>query len=348
MTRQEEKQQLRAIVRRLEAALAPEYKAKSARSIAHRLLAMPEYQEAQTVFCFVGTDREIDTRPILENALAAGKTLCVPLCTEPGRMESRQITDLNQLVPGHYGLLEPTADTPVIPVDAIDFAVLPCVTCNYLGQRLGHGGGYYDRFLSQYRGGTVLLCRELLIRQEIPVEPHDYPVPRALTERGKAPMAAGVDISKIAADQAAKAHKGIQFAVGSVFHLPVLEASCDLAMNLFAPLCAGEILRVLKPGGVFLLGVPDRRHLWQLKQAVYREPYENELKEPELPGFSLLEDYPVKDWLLLDNNEDIQNLFQMTPYYYKTSRQDQERAERLETLKTQVEFRVFVYRKQGA
>jgi len=71
MTRQEEKQQLRAIVRRLEAALAPEYKAKSARSIAHRLLAMPEYQEAQTVFCFVGTDREIDTRPILEDILAA-------------------------------------------------------------------------------------------------------------------------------------------------------------------------------------------------------------------------------------------------------------------------------------
>lgn len=184
MTRQEEKQQLRAIVRRLEAALAPEYKAKSARSIAHRLLAMPEYQEAQTVFCFVGTDREIDTRPILEDALAAGKTLCVPLCTEPGHMESRQITDLHQLVPGRYGLLEPTADTPVIPVYAIDFAVLPCVTCNYLGQRLGHGGGYYDRFLSQYRGGTVLLCRELLIRQEIPVEPHDYPVPWVLTERG--------------------------------------------------------------------------------------------------------------------------------------------------------------------
>ena len=70
------------------------------------------------------------------------------------------------------------------PSAAIDFAVLPCVTCNYLGQRLGHGGGYYDRFLSQYRGGTVLLCRELLIRQEIPVEPHDYPVPWVLTERG--------------------------------------------------------------------------------------------------------------------------------------------------------------------
>ena len=184
MTRQEEKQQLRAIVRRLEAALAPEYKAKSARSIAHRLLAMPEYQEAQTVFCFVGTDREIDTRPILEDALAAGKTLCVPLCTEPGRMESRQITDLHQLVPGRYGLLEPTADTPVSPVDAIDFAVLPCVTCNYLGQRLGHGGGYYDRYLQQITGTQAVLCRTALMCDEIPMEAHDRTIDFVICEAG--------------------------------------------------------------------------------------------------------------------------------------------------------------------
>ena len=184
MTRQEEKQQLRAIVRRLEAALAPEYKAKSARSIAHRLLAMPEYQEAQTVFCFVGTDREIDTRPILEDALAAGKTLCVPLCTEPGHMESRQITDLHQLVPGRYGLLEPTADTPVIPVDAIDFAVLPCVTCNYLGQRLGHGGGYYDRYLETHPGHkTIALAYEFQILHELPAEPYDKSVDMIVTEK---------------------------------------------------------------------------------------------------------------------------------------------------------------------
>ena len=184
MTRMEEKQQLRRTMRALEAGLSARYKEESSRAIAGHLLAMPEYQEAGTVFCFVGTDREIDTRPILEDILAAGKRLCVPLCTGKGIMELRQVTDLRQLVPGAYGILEPPADSPLVSVDEVDFAVLPCLTCNHLGQRLGRGGGYYDRFLSHYRGGTVLLCREKLIREEIPLEPHDYPVPWVLTERG--------------------------------------------------------------------------------------------------------------------------------------------------------------------
>ena len=184
MTRQEEKQQLRAIVRRLEAALAPEYKAKSARSIAHRLLAMPEYQAAETVFCFVSVGREINTRPVLGAALESGKTLCVPRCLGNGIMELRAIQSLDDLAPGAYGIPEPPEDAPIISVDRVDFAVLPCLTCNHLGQRLGRGGGYYDRFLASYRGGTVLLCREKLIREEIPVTPLDYPIPWVLTEAG--------------------------------------------------------------------------------------------------------------------------------------------------------------------
>ena len=184
MTRTEEKQQLRRTMRALESGLSARYKEESSRAIAAHLLAMPEYQEAGTVFCFVGTDREINTRPILEDILAAGKRLCVPLCMGKGIMELRQVTDLRQLVPGAYGILEPPADAPIVAVDEVDFAVMPCLTCNRLGQRLGRGGGYYDRFLSHYRGGTVLLCQEKLIREEIPLEPHDYPVPWVLTERG--------------------------------------------------------------------------------------------------------------------------------------------------------------------
>ena len=184
MTKTEEKQQLRRTMRALESGLSARYKAESSRAIAAHLLAMPEYQEAGTVFCFVGTDREIDTRPILEDVLAAGKRLCVPQCVGKGIMELRQVTDLRQLIPGAYGILEPSADAPLVSLDEVDFAILPCLTCNHLGQRLGQGGGYYDRFLSHYRGGTVLLCREKLIREEIPLEPRDMPVPWVLTERG--------------------------------------------------------------------------------------------------------------------------------------------------------------------
>lgn len=144
---------------------------------------MPEYQASSTIFCFVGTAHEIDTRPILTHALESGKRVCVPLCTAPGIMELREISSLADLAPGAYGILEPDPTRcGVVDTDEVDLAVLPCLCCNHLGHRLGQGGGYYDRFLSHYRGGTVLLCREKLLRQEIPLEPHDYPVPWVLTE----------------------------------------------------------------------------------------------------------------------------------------------------------------------
>ena len=184
MTKQEEKQRLRRTMRALERQLSDKYKAASSRSICALLLAMPEYQAASAVFCFVGTDHEIDTRPILAHALAAGKRLSVPRCTGPGIMELRQLRSLEELSPGAYGIPEPPESAPVMNPDDVDLAILPCLTCSHLGQRLGQGCGYYDRFLSNYRGGTALLCREKLIREEIPLEPHDYPIPWVLTETG--------------------------------------------------------------------------------------------------------------------------------------------------------------------
>ena len=184
MTKKEEKRALRATLRHLAEELPASYREKADAAIAAHLLSMPAYQEAETVFCFVGTGWEINTRPILADALATGKRLCVPLCTGPGIMELRQITSLEQLIPGAYHLPEPPAGAPAVPVDEVDLAILPCMSCNHLGHRLGRGGGFYDRFLSTYRSAAVLLCRERLIRDEIPLEPHDLPIPWVLTERG--------------------------------------------------------------------------------------------------------------------------------------------------------------------
>ena len=184
MTRKEEKIKLRATVRTLEKTLGETYKAKSSAAICRHLMALPEYRDAETVFCFVGTASEIDTTPLLNDALAAGKRLCVPLCVDKGIMELREIRDLGELTDGQYGLREPPADAPTVAVDDVDLAVIPCLTCDHAGRRLGKGGGYYDRFLSVYRAAAVLICRERLIREEIPAEPHDMPVPWVVTERG--------------------------------------------------------------------------------------------------------------------------------------------------------------------
>lgn len=184
MTRKEQKAQLRKTMLGIAQGLSPRYREAADRVILGYLLALPEYQEAETVLAYAGTDWEIDTRPLLEATLEAGKRLCLPLCGPEGRFSIREVNDLGELQTGAYGIPEPPETAAVVETDAVDFAVLPCLSCNYLGQRLGRGGGYYDRFLAHYRGGTVLLCREKQIREEIPVEPLDMPVPWVLTERG--------------------------------------------------------------------------------------------------------------------------------------------------------------------
>lgn len=185
MTIAEEKQALRLRVREQERALSARYKEESDAAIAALVRALPDYREARTVFSFFGTKREINTRPILEDALAAGKRLCLPLCTkEPGIMELRVVASLDDLTPGVFGILEPSADCPVLTPDEVDFAVLPCLSCTRAGRRLGQGGGYYDRFLTQYRGSAVVLCRGELLHEDIPLEPHDLPVPWVVTEKG--------------------------------------------------------------------------------------------------------------------------------------------------------------------
>lgn len=184
MTRKEEKQLLRKTIRAAERELPQSYKDRSSAEICAHLAAMPEYLAADTVFAFVGTTREIDTSAFLEDVLARGKRLCVPLCVGDGLMDLHHITSLEQLNTGAYGIREPSEDTPIVPVDEVDFAVIPCLSCSHGGKRLGQGGGFYDRFLAKYRSASVLVCRERLTREELPVEPHDLPIPWVMTEKG--------------------------------------------------------------------------------------------------------------------------------------------------------------------
>ena len=183
-TIQRQKDILRRELAKAERALTPAEKNASDAAILHHVVNTTVYHRARTVFAFVGRGDEIDTLPLLRRVLADGKRLCVPLCTAPGIMECREITDLSVLRPGAYRILEPPAEAPLVAPADIDLAVVPCAGASPDGWRLGRGGGYYDRLLPQLACPTCLICRERLMSEAVPTEEHDRRCTLYVTERG--------------------------------------------------------------------------------------------------------------------------------------------------------------------
>lgn len=183
MTVAEKKKALRQKIRTMERILPQAYRDESAAAICRRVTELPEYQAARVVFAFVGTEREIDTTPLLRDVLASGKMLCLPRCGAGHSMALCHVTALEQLKPGAYGILEPVENCPQLSAEDIDLVVTPCLSCSLRGDRLGQGGGYYDRFFDRYHGAAALLCRERLLSEEIPVEEYDKRFALIVTEK---------------------------------------------------------------------------------------------------------------------------------------------------------------------
>lgn len=180
MSFKEEKQKLRRTLRATHRPSAEESAAAAA-----NLIACPEYQSAKTIFCFVGAHAEFDTTAIINDALLAGKVVCVPLCMGRGLMEARRINALSDLVStGSFGILEPSGRAPLMRPEEIDFAVIPCLACDKRGFRLGHGGGYYDRYLENVKFAQALLCHSEQIVDRLPADAWDVSIRLIVTEKG--------------------------------------------------------------------------------------------------------------------------------------------------------------------
>ena len=180
----ERKALLRKELRAKSRALESVYRCAADAAIRAAVLGSEYYTEAHSIFAYLGVDWEIDTRPLLEQILADGKRLCLPLCTAEHEITLCHITDLNELVDGKYNIPEPPRSAPVLAANEVDLALIPCVGADRSGRRLGQGGGYYDTFLTDYHGATLLLCREAAVVEEVPVEPHDFLLPVLVTETG--------------------------------------------------------------------------------------------------------------------------------------------------------------------
>ena len=173
-------------------------------------------------------------------------------------------------------------------------------------------------------------------------------IARRLMEAGRKPSVAGIDLSRASLRYAARRLPEGEFAVASAYHLPVGDERIDLLVNCFSPLALEEFRRVLKPGGRFLYVVPGPEHLWALKQVLYEKPYRNKEIREDYPGFTWLEARQVRETVTLPDRQTIDDLFHMTPYYWKTPAAGVERLRVLEELAVEIAFDVHVYRREGA
>ena len=158
----------------------------------------------------------------------------------------------------------------------------------------------------------------------------------------------GIDLSKRGVMHAAKAAKregaSALFAVAGIFDLPVRDASLDAVVSMFAPVCEAEFCRVLKPGGILVLVGAGPDHLFSLKNVLYDTPYQNEARADAPAGMQLLASERVR-YVAEMENKALCDLFAMTPYFYRTSREGRERLLATDALGVDVDVEISIYKK---
>jgi 5-formyltetrahydrofolate cyclo-ligase len=169
-----------AMLERL-AGLTTEERDAAASRLAARVLALPETAAADLVLCCLSFGHEIDTRGLIGGLIAAGKRVCVPRCVE-GRRELTLHLFPCPLETLPFGLEQPRAGTVAIPPAAVDLALIIGLAFDAAGYRLGHGGGYFDRFLSAHPLTTIGLAHDFQRVERLPVEGHDVALAQIVTD----------------------------------------------------------------------------------------------------------------------------------------------------------------------
>jgi 5-formyltetrahydrofolate cyclo-ligase len=153
--------------------------------IKDKLFKEEMFKKAKVVMFYVSLKDEVDTLPMIDEALKAGKRVCVPvILKEEMKLIAGEIKDRKQdLEKQHFGIYQPKKDkVKEVPLKDIDLVVVPGIAFDKNDVRLGRGHGYYDRFLSGLpsRTNTIGLCFQFQVLEDLPKHPHDIPVSKTI------------------------------------------------------------------------------------------------------------------------------------------------------------------------
>lgn len=151
-----------------------------------RFIVLPEYKNAKTIFTYLAFKNEIDTNPLIQNAWQQKKNIVVPICQKKTKnMLLSRLDSFSELQPGTWDIPEPKMEyiRPVAP-EQIDLVIIPGIAFDFNGNRLGYGGGYYDRFLPilPKHCCKVVLAYDFQIIHSVPIDKHDIPVDIIISE----------------------------------------------------------------------------------------------------------------------------------------------------------------------
>lgn len=178
------KREIRARMLAKRKALAPEEYAARSGAVLARLLTLPEFSRAPLVLTYVASkDQEVDTRPLFPRLSAEERGIGVPRVLGRGAMEWRRVRQLSELAPGRFGILEPQDGSPVLESFPEGTVVLvPGIAFSRQGDRIGYGGGYFDRFLRRFSGIPIGLAFDFQVVKQLNADAHDVPVSIVVTE----------------------------------------------------------------------------------------------------------------------------------------------------------------------
>ena len=179
------KKELRQRLRKILASIGPEELHTRSAEACRLLEEQPEYQRAEVAMVFFSLSTEVDTTPLILRAWQDRKRVLAPKVSwEQRRMlpiEIRSAADIQEV---RMGIREPIRGVP-FPVGEIDLVILPGLAFDSVGNRLGRGKGFYDRFLAHkdYHAVSCALALEEQFVESVPVGPHDMPIDLLVTDK---------------------------------------------------------------------------------------------------------------------------------------------------------------------
>ena len=166
-----DKKELRKTIRELKRTITPTLACSSSNAVLHHLKGIAAFKESKNILLYSSLPDELDTAAIINACLSQGKDIYLP------RVEGDDIVILKandtHLAIGSYNIYEPTGDNVITDKSIIDVAIIPGMAFDKNGNRLGRGKGYYDRFLSDFKGTKIGLGYDFQLLDSIPTEAHD-------------------------------------------------------------------------------------------------------------------------------------------------------------------------------